>query len=317
MPAQVLLNGMVCVLRDQTVYDSEVMNQFCVICGDTNIQRVVQSVQNTRFQVDRCLGCSLEFLSPQPSWEEIKRIYSADYYASWDMTQGENPATAKMKRLTFKRRLDELRRFVKSGNILDIGTATGFFLDEVAMDAAFVPYGVEVSEYAGKIAQEKFGVDKVHIGIVETHPFQPESFAAVTMSDLIEHVQDPRRVLHTVYSLLQPGGVAMIMTPDSSSLTHNLMGSRWTHYKLEHLYYFSPEAMRKLAVDVGFEVLDLRRARKVMTLKYLRDQLAIYQHPVLTPLSRIVGTILSPLELKPFPISMGEMLVFLRKPRRS
>lgn len=204
---------------------------------------------------------------------------------------------------------------MQSGPILDIGTATGFFLDEVKAQGRFEPYGVEVSEYAGGIAAEKFGSDRIHIGVLATAPFPAEFFSAVAMSDLIEHVQDPLALLQKVYELLRPGGVAMIMTPDPASLTRKLMGRKWTHFKLEHLFYFTPESMRRLAADAGFRMLYSGRARKVMTLKYLRDQLAVYPHPLLTPASRMLSFTLKPWERSPFPVTMGELLAFLQKPQ--
>jgi 2-polyprenyl-3-methyl-5-hydroxy-6-metoxy-1,4-benzoquinol methylase len=260
-----------------------------------------------------CRSCGLEFQHPQPSWEDIQKVYSSEYYASWDMKRSENEITSRMKRLTFARRLSELSRYVHSGPILDIGTATGFFLDEVRAQKNFEPYGVELSEYAGGIAAEKFGKDRIHIGTVETAPFPPAFFSAVAMSDLIEHVQEPLALLQKVHQLLRPGGVAMIMTPDPASLTRKLMGPKWTHFKLEHLFYFTPESIRKLASDVGFRVLSTSRAKKLMTLKYLRDQLSVYPHPLLTPASRALSFALKPWEQNPFPVTMGELLAFLQK----
>lgn len=44
-----------------------------------------------------CKQCGLEFLYPQPTWEEIQKIYSSDYYASWDMKTSENEITAHLR----------------------------------------------------------------------------------------------------------------------------------------------------------------------------------------------------------------------------
>jgi hypothetical protein len=54
--------------------------------------------------------------------------------------------------------------FVQRGTILDVGTATGFFL-ETATAAGFDAYGIERSEYAARIAASKFGVERIHIEI--------------------------------------------------------------------------------------------------------------------------------------------------------
>ncbi|MBV9226395.1 MAG: class I SAM-dependent methyltransferase [Acidobacteriaceae bacterium] len=133
------------------------------------------------------------------------------------------------------------------------------------------------------------------------------------MSDLIEHVQNPRGLLAKVHELLRPGGVAMIMTPDFASLTRKLMGKHWTHFKLEHVFYFTPNAIQRLAVSTGFRVLSIKRARKAITLKYFRDQLSTYTHPLLTPVSRALASTLKRWEQTPFLITLGKMLALLQK----
>ena len=189
----------------------------------------------------------------------------------------------------------------------------GVFLDEVVTDPNFEPYGVELSAHAGAIAQEKFGADRIHIGTVETAPFQHGFFSVVAISDLLEHVQSPLDTLRSVHKLLRPGGVAMIMTPDATSPSRKAMGARWPHFKLEHLFYYSPRAVQILAGESGFEVVSLERARKTMTLKYLSDQFRIYRHPILSPVSWMSSVVLRPWEHKPFSVTMGEMVVFLKK----
>ncbi len=285
----------------------------CPICRHDNCPVTVSKVRESRFDVRACPACQIEFLHPQPTWEEIQKIYSSDYYASWDMKKGENHETARMKRLTFARRLSEIRNHVQEGAVLDIGTATGFFLDEVVKDPKFEAYGVELSPYAGALAQQKFGPERIHVGTVDSAPFPDGFFSVTAMSDLLEHVQDPLTTLRRVHKLLRVGGIALIMTPDATSPSRRAMGARWPHFKLEHLFYFSPRSIGILAKEAGFEVASLYRARKTMTLKYLTDQFQVYRHPLFSPLSRVAHTILRPWVNKPFPVTMGEMVVILRK----
>jgi 2-polyprenyl-3-methyl-5-hydroxy-6-metoxy-1,4-benzoquinol methylase len=289
-----------------------VLDVSCHICGSSAPKEVTTGIAGVKSSVLLCRSCTTEFLHPQPSWEEIKSLYSADYYKSWNMQNGERPVVAEMKKGTFRKNLKRLETFVSSGKILDVGTATGFFL-EVARDMGFDPYGVEVSEFSGSIAAKKFGADHIHIGTLETAPFPPETFSAMAMSDLLEHVTDPIGVLKCSHKLLAPNGVLMITTPDCSSLSHNLMGDRWTHYKLEHLFYPSPNSMRLMAKKSGFRVLKCERAKKVMSLAYLNTQFKTYPHWALTPLSAAATTAAQGLANKYFTVTMGELLVFLGK----
>ena len=43
----------------------------------------------------------------------------------------------------------------------------------------------------------------------------------------------------------------MIMTPDTNTISNKIMGKRWTHYKLEHFFYFNTKTIGRLFDDVG------------------------------------------------------------------
>ena len=228
------------------------------------------------------------------------------------MEAGETTEVASVKKMTFSKRIQDIRQYVRSGKILDVGTASGFFL-EVARDAGFEPFGIELSEYSGAIAARKFGGDHIHIGTLETAPFPAGTFDAIAMSDLLEHVTDPIGVLRVANRLLKPGGYLLIMTPNTHSLSRRVMGKNWTHYKLEHLNYGNPGSMGVMARNTGFRVASCRPAEKVMNLAYLRSQLCVYRHWVLTPVVRFLYALCRPFAAAPISLTMGEMVAILQK----
>jgi 2-polyprenyl-3-methyl-5-hydroxy-6-metoxy-1,4-benzoquinol methylase len=284
----------------------------CPFCGWTDSRTLARQVRASEHALRRCRECELEYLWPAPTWDEIQRIYTAGYYRSWGMAEGETPEVAEMKKATFALRMEEISRYVRPGRVLDVGTASGFFL-EVAEQFGFEPFGVELSEYSGALARRKFGEENIWIGTLETAPFERDSFQLIAMSDLLEHVPDPVRTLERARELLAPGGVLMVMTPNTRSLTHRLMGIAWTHYKLEHLTYWSPAVIRRAAAQTGFRLLSIRPAWKVMTLAYLATQFEAYPHPILTPLVRLLNARLAPWRHSHFRLSMGEMVALLRR----
>jgi 2-polyprenyl-3-methyl-5-hydroxy-6-metoxy-1,4-benzoquinol methylase len=283
---------------------------YCTICNTNQTATIVKSVRETPHALRQCKRCGVRFLHPQPTWEEIKGIYTASYYKAWGMEEQESASVALMKKLTFTRMIRAIKRRVARGALLDVGTASGFLL-EVAQNSGFEPFGVELSEYAGGLAAKKFGAEHIHIGTLESAPFPKESFSVITMSDLIEHVQDPVQTLHMARGLLKSDGLLVIMTPNTASLTARLMGVDWVHYKLEHLFYWNPSALGVLAKQTGFRIVDRQRAVKALTLEYFRSQFAVYNNSLLTPLSRIAAAF--PFRSTPFYVSIGEMLVFLHK----
>jgi ubiquinone/menaquinone biosynthesis C-methylase UbiE len=73
--------------------------------------------------------------------------------------------------------------------------------------------GVGLDEYAGESTKEKISV--VRANITTSLPLESGQFDHVTMLAVLEHLQEPKKVLAEGYRLLRPGG-SLIMTWPSS-----------------------------------------------------------------------------------------------------
>jgi 2-polyprenyl-3-methyl-5-hydroxy-6-metoxy-1,4-benzoquinol methylase len=218
-----------------------------------------------------------------------------------------------MKLSTFYLRLDLIRKYKKVGKVLDVGCATGYFL-EAARTAGFTPYGVEFSPYSSQIAKDKFGDEAIYQGTLEECPFPARSFDVIAMSDLLEHVKNPRAVLKKARTLLKDDGIVMIMTPDTGSLTHRVMRDKWVHYKIEHLFYFNRDSLNLLAEEQGFRIIHVEPARKTLNLAYFHHQFKVYRHRLMSPVLKLLHTILpDSLQEAHFTITVGEMVAVLKK----
>lgn len=179
-------------------------------------------------------------------------------------------------RRTARRRLRRLQRHMRTGKLLDVGCATGFFLDE-ARRAGWSTAGLDVSGYAVQYARQQFGLD-VKCGMLESVALPPESFDLVTMWDVIEHVADPARTIHLAGRLLREDGVITLATPDVDSVPARLAGSGWVGYKLsgEHVTFFSKRTLSQMLEDAGFTVLQTGHIGKHVPLALFRDRLGMY-----------------------------------------
>jgi len=265
----------------------------------------------------RCRSCGLQRIDPPPSDAELARIYGQHYFDAWGFQDqaGEHQAAA-LKRATFARVITAAGRLPRGSRVLDCGAATGFLM-QVAADMGYEPYGIELSAYGARAIAERFGADHVFEGHIEQARFpdgdrQP-SFAAAFMCDYLEHVRDPAGVLRRAAALLEPGAPLVISTPRVGSLTQRVMRRGWTHYKTEHLYYFAAENLRALLVQTGFELLRQGPAWKTMTVEYVRHQFAVYRHPLLTPLARLLRFLPHRVRHRPIAVVLGEMLVVARR----
>lgn len=284
----------------------------CPLCGaaDTTILFTIDGGA----KINRCCACTGEFIHPQLSDAEIARLYTGAYYRAWGGDDAELAnAVRQVKHRTFERYFDLIAPWAPAGKLLDVGCAMGYML-EVAKARGHEPYGVEYSAHSAAIAREQFGPEHIFQGTIEGSPFADGTFAAVSMIDLLEHTRNPRQVIEKAVRLLAPGGVLLIVTPDTDSLSRRIAGRRWPHYKSEHLYYFNRASLRQLVAGSGLIEKAAASVPRSLSINYLCSHMKAYPRPLITPLAGILAALL-PGNVKAMPLrfSMGELVMVFQK----
>ncbi|MCJ7541221.1 MAG: class I SAM-dependent methyltransferase [Desulfobacterales bacterium] len=259
-------------------------------------------------------ACDMIQQIPRPTPQELNKIYDNDgYYKSWGITHETEDIPRSMKQRTFSLYLKKLSTFQNGGKVLDIGCATGFFL-EVANFAGWDVYGVEISKFSSNIAYSKFG-ERVYRGTLEQAGFESSSFDLITMIDLIEHIPDLLSFLREVHRILKPSGRLLIVTPNTESLSARLMRGAWSHFKTEHLYYFSPKTIGELLRRNGFGQANICNAPKYFNFYYISHQYRTYYpsslfRRILNALDFFLSDTFKRLNFK---IYCGEMLIVSKR----
>jgi SAM-dependent methyltransferase len=167
--------------------------------------------------------------------------------------------------LQMRRLLARLQRYVSSGALLDIGAASGILVEE-ALHLGYQARGVEPSRaFQAVAAQRRLPVT---LGTLP-HPALAGPFDAVTLVDVIEHVEDPVGLLSGAAGVLRPGAMGLLVTPDVRSVAARLMGLRWWHYRLAHIRYFDRQTLRRLVHTCGLQVVAEFRPTWEFSLDYL------------------------------------------------
>lgn len=221
-------------------------------------------------RVARCRRCGMTYRNPRETEEHVLHAYAA-------LEDGDYLEERECRGMNALLSLKALKRHVAAGRLLEVGCSTGFFLNAARLE--FDCRGVEPSIWAAGIARERFGLE-IHRGSFETFDAEPASFDAVAMIDVIEHVLDPASVVRRVASLLRPGGVFYVVTPDISSLSARLLGRYWWGLRPAHLTYFSPTTLGLLLDQAGFEVREVRSFGRIFTYGYWLSRLAAYPAPI-------------------------------------
>jgi ubiquinone/menaquinone biosynthesis C-methylase UbiE len=100
---------------------------------------------------------------------------------------------------------------------LDIGCGSGDLLEALTMRLPAHTYvGSDISAGRVRLAQERLGqrAALVQIG-TGTLPFATGSFDLVFITEVIEHLKDPKHLLDEVYRILTPQGRLILTTPNS------------------------------------------------------------------------------------------------------
>lgn len=230
----------------------------------------------THHRLVRCRRCGLVRSDPVVDQASMAALYRASTFSYADALGGLNTTYSNMLR-----RLSDL--VPSQDGLLDIGCGNGFVL-ELALDLGWRGVrGVEPSEDAIAHAPARIA-NRIEHGFLRPGMFSPGSFDAVTLFQVLDHLADPVEVLSEIRRLLRPGGVVLALNHNVDAWSAKVLRERSPIFDVEHTYLYSPETMRRLFSQVGFEVISVKPIRNTYSIGYLAH---------LTPFpSRLKGSLL-------------------------
>ena len=151
------------------------------------------------------------------------------------------------------------------GRALDVGCGAGSVAKAVKQERPdLAVFGCDLSQSALSVAAaEPRGVD-FRLATAEELPFGDAEFDFVWIFDVLEHVDDPERVLREVARVLKPGAGFHIVLPleGQPGTLYRLVGcgSRWTAKVRHggHVQIFSVERFRAMAAGCGLRLVRSR-----------------------------------------------------------
>lgn len=200
-----------------------------------------------------CENCGLLFIDPQPGWEELSAHYPKDYHA---YLRKDSKVTAFLRGFGLRNRVKSIMRKmpVEKGRLLDVGCATGDFLQEFQKLSGWDVMGLEVVSEAAASARAK------GLTIVEEHLqntlFPGGSFDVITLWDVLEHLPSPASTLQICYDLLKPGGMLVLKCPDPAGKEASFFKESWIGFEApQHLFGFPRTVLLSKLREFGFETV--------------------------------------------------------------
>jgi 2-polyprenyl-6-hydroxyphenyl methylase/3-demethylubiquinone-9 3-methyltransferase len=175
----------------------------------------------------------------------------------------------------FEHQVEIIKKYLplKNANVLDIGCGGGLFLSLLKGEGART-VGIELNDTRARYAATRHQLE-IHKIPIENDFWQKEYenvFDAVTLWDVIEHVNYPYQTLDCATQVLKRGGLLFIDTPcrdsfyhQAGEMTYRLSGGRfptflnamYSSHLFGHKQIFSTQEMKELFASCGLEVIEL------------------------------------------------------------
>ena len=249
----------------QQITRMSIVYSACPCCHGVKIAKVLSAkdytVSGELFEIWHCDTCSLRFTQNIPGKDEIGSYYSSeDYISHTDIKKG---LINRVYHFIRRQTVVSKRRFIKettglhTGNILDVGAGTAAFLYTM-QKAQWNITGIEPDSNARDNADKLYGL-KLQPSSEFFH-LPENSFDAITMWHVLEHVHELHEYLDQLKKLVRPNGYLFLAVPNYTGYDAKFYEDAWAGYDVpRHLYHFSPLAMQQLLSIHGLQLTSLKR----------------------------------------------------------
>ncbi|APZ94662.1 class I SAM-dependent methyltransferase [Fuerstiella marisgermanici] len=228
----------------------------CPVCGPADRTLVGECHD---LPVVRCVQCSLMFVGECDSVEDTEEFFRSEHVDAEETTELHY---VNFRKESLKREAAIVRRLVPDGGrLLDVGTASGYFLKEFDDAENWRVEGVEPSAVSTQFAQQRFGLN-VRQGYLAEQNYAAESFDVVSSLDAFNCHRTPNEDLAEMYRILKPGGFFVVEFPGqnyrmltgSGPLCRLFFGCSLRLNAGVNFFFYTTEALVRMASRVGFEV---------------------------------------------------------------
>ena len=212
----------------------------------------------------RCRACGFGQPEALPT---LPNFFDRMYDQRWSETWVEEEFASTYKDLIFHGILKELASRVPPGRrrLLDVGAHAGRFL-HLAQGQGWQVEGIELNPRTAAYAAARTGAP-VHRVNAHALALAGHRYAAVVLTDVLEHIPEPARLLSALSALVEPGGVVAVKVPNGAAQwTKERWLARLTRHRISlaenlvHVNQFTPRSLTRALERAGFSRIDVRTA---------------------------------------------------------
>jgi 2-polyprenyl-3-methyl-5-hydroxy-6-metoxy-1,4-benzoquinol methylase len=212
----------------------------------------------------RCRSCGFGQPEALPT---LPGFFDRMYDQRWSEAWVEEEFASTYKDLIFDGILNELASRVPPGRrrLLDVGAHAGRFL-HLAQERGWQVEGIELNPRTAAFAAARTGAP-VHRVNAHALALAGHRYAAVVLTDVLEHIPEPVRLLSALSALLEPGGVVAVKVPNGAAQwTKERWLARLSRHRISlaenlvHVNQFTPRSLARALERAAFSRIDVRTA---------------------------------------------------------
>ena len=221
----------------------------CRLCGIKNLNPLYKFPS---CRLEHCKKCGFVQVDNQPQNSELHSLYSKEYFQRGKYVKDKATENSCLRRIKWLQN----HGVNYQARVLEVGCSTGDFISFAKTH--FNMWGVDISEYAVNLAKKKNPEisEQISCQMAENLHFQHESFDAIVLWDVVEHLWNPLEILTNLVRFLRYKGITAYSTPNIGSPIAKLMGKRWALMTVpEHLCFFDRKTSELLNNKAGLRTI--------------------------------------------------------------
>jgi SAM-dependent methyltransferase len=225
------------------------------------------------YPIVKCRKCN--FIETLISNEiDLSSIYTEEYY---DGGRKDGYADYKASKVVLEKEFEDLLFYLEKFNpghgvLVELGCAYGFLLGKAKTLYDHV-VGFEISSSAIEFCRNS-GLEVHPASEMEDLLPKVSPIDVLIMLDTIEHVENPRMLMESLFKNLATGGIIILTTGDIGSFYGRITGKLWRLMTPpQHLSFFSVNTMSRMLKDAGFEILMVDKPWKKVPIKLMLYQI--------------------------------------------
>ncbi|MDG1894470.1 MAG: class I SAM-dependent methyltransferase [Fuerstiella sp.] len=230
----------------------------CPVCGPASRTSVGEC---HNLPIVRCDVCQLMFVGKCSTVDETEEFFRNEHVDAEETTQLHYVS---YRSDSLQREAAMVQRLVPNGGrLLDVGTASGYFLKEFQGAEGWNVEGVEPSAVSTNFARDQFGLN-VHQGYLPEQNYPTQTFDVVTSLDAFNCHRTPNEDLAEIFRVLKPGGVFALEVPGqnyrmltgSGMLCRLLFGVSLRLNAGVNFYFYTTSSLVAMASRAGLEMVE-------------------------------------------------------------